>query len=39
MHYESLHPHVFIYSLNKYEFCGLLQTLSIKVPAFIELII
>ena len=39
MHYESLHPHVFIYSLNKYLFCGPLQTLSIKVPAFIELII
>ena len=39
MHYESLHPHVFIYSLHKDLFCGPLQTLSIKVPAFIELII
>lgn len=37
MHYESLHPHVLIYSLNKYLFCGPLQTLSVEVPAFIEL--
>lgn len=35
MHYESLHPHVLIYSLNKYLFCGPLQTLSIEIPAFI----